>query len=247
MSKLSYISPEGLRIDGRRANELRRINIQMGVSNRADGSAYYEQGNTKIIAAVYGPREISVSGQSIFDRAIVKCEFATSSFSTTERKPQQKTKGDRATTEISNLVKQAFESTIQTHLYPRSQINIYIQVLQSDGGLKAAAINASTLALIDAGISMKDFVCAVSTSCIDGVAVLDLNHIEERSGGPDCLLSIQPQIGGVISLNMDSKVPQDLFESVLELGEKGCKKIFSILSDQVKKYSTDLISNQLKI
>ncbi|KAF2073974.1 hypothetical protein CYY_004719 [Polysphondylium violaceum] len=245
MSKLSYISPEGLRVDGRRPNEIRRINVKMNILGRADGSAYYEQGNTKIIAAVYGPREIVHNTKAMFDRAIVNCEFSVSSFSTTERKQQFKTsRGDRQTTEASNLIKQAFESTIHTHLYPRSQIDIYIQVLQSDGGLKAAAINAATLALIDAGVSMKDFVCACSTSCIDGIPVLDLNHIEERSGGPDCLLSIQPQLGGVISLNMDSKVSQDLFESVLELGTQGCQKIFDILSLEVKKYSSELLKNK---
>eukprot|EP01132_Coremiostelium_polycephalum_P009880 gene9880-12121_t len=223
----------------------------MGVFNRADGSAYYEQGNTKIIAAVYGPREVTSGGggggggsggKALHDRAIVKCEFSMSNFSTTDRR--QKGKGDRSAVEISSLVKQAFESTIQTNLFPRSQIDIYIQVIQSDGGLKSAAINASTLALIDAGIPMRDFVCACTASCIDGVPVMDLNHIEERSGGPDLLISIHPQLGGVISLNMDSKVPQDLFESVLELGVKGCQKIFNILSQQVKLYSTNLISNQ---
>ncbi|KYQ96926.1 Exosome complex exonuclease rrp41 [Tieghemostelium lacteum] len=245
MSKLSYISPDGLRVDGRRSNEIRRLNIKMGVSNRADGSAYYEQGNTKILVTVYGPRE-SVNSKSLYDRAVVKCEFSMSSFSTTERKQRQKGT-DRQATEIQNLIKQAFESTVHVQLYPRSQIDIFVQVLQSDGGLKSASINACTLALIDAGISMKDFVCACNTSCIDGIPVLDLNNIEERSGGPDLLLSINPQLGGVISLNMDSKVQQDLFESVLDLGVKGCQKIFTILSDQVKRYSTELMSNQQQL
>ncbi len=57
-------------------------------------------------------------------------------------------------------------------LFPRSQIDIYIQVLQSDGGDKAAAINASTLALIDAGVPMRDFVCACTAGCIDGIPLL---------------------------------------------------------------------------
>lgn len=55
---MEYLSPEGLRVDGRRAEELRRIKCQLGVLRRADGSAYYEQGNTKALATVYGPREV---------------------------------------------------------------------------------------------------------------------------------------------------------------------------------------------
>lgn len=62
------------------------------------------------------------------------------------------------------------------NLFPRSQIDIYIQVLQSDGGDKVAAINASTLALIDAGVPMSDFVCACAAGCIDGTPLLGWFH-----------------------------------------------------------------------
>lgn len=47
-----------LRSDGRRALELRQIRIRMGVFGQADGSAYIEHGNTKVLAAVYGPRQV---------------------------------------------------------------------------------------------------------------------------------------------------------------------------------------------
>lgn len=47
-----------MRIDGRRANELRKITAKTSVFSQADGSAYIEQGNTKCLAAVYGPREV---------------------------------------------------------------------------------------------------------------------------------------------------------------------------------------------
>jgi len=56
---MEFISPEGLRIDGRRVNELRKIRGQVGVFGEADGSAYLEMGNTKALAVVYGPREVS--------------------------------------------------------------------------------------------------------------------------------------------------------------------------------------------
>lgn len=51
-------SQGGLRVDGRRALELRQIRIRMGVFGQADGSAYIEHGNTKVLAAVYGPRQV---------------------------------------------------------------------------------------------------------------------------------------------------------------------------------------------
>jgi len=56
-NKIEFITPEGLRTDGRRPKELRNIRCKLGLFSRADGSAYFEQGNTKALATVYGPRE----------------------------------------------------------------------------------------------------------------------------------------------------------------------------------------------
>ncbi|OLY80767.1 Exosome complex component SKI6, partial [Smittium mucronatum] len=56
-SRNEVINPEGLRNDGRRHNELRRIVCKTNVMNYADGSSYYEQGNTKVLVGVFGPRE----------------------------------------------------------------------------------------------------------------------------------------------------------------------------------------------
>ena len=59
MAGLELISDQGFRIDGRRPNELRKIACRMGVFTQADGSSYVEQGNTKVLCAVYGPHEVS--------------------------------------------------------------------------------------------------------------------------------------------------------------------------------------------
>lgn len=52
------LSKIGLRLDGRRENELRRIRCKLGVFTQPDGSAYLEQGLTKVLAAVYGPHQV---------------------------------------------------------------------------------------------------------------------------------------------------------------------------------------------
>ncbi|RZC44365.1 hypothetical protein C5167_037320 [Papaver somniferum] len=54
---MEYVSPEGLRLDGRRPMEMRQIRAELGAVANADGSAVFEMGNTKVIAVVYGPRE----------------------------------------------------------------------------------------------------------------------------------------------------------------------------------------------
>jgi len=55
------LSEDGFRFDGRRPNELRQIQCKMGVYKQADGSAYIEQGNTKVLATVYGPHEVYIA------------------------------------------------------------------------------------------------------------------------------------------------------------------------------------------
>jgi exosome complex component RRP41 len=59
---MDLISLQGLRLDGRRANELRQIRCKLGVFSQPDGSAYLEQGNTRVLAAVYGPHEVITVG-----------------------------------------------------------------------------------------------------------------------------------------------------------------------------------------
>jgi exosome complex component RRP41 len=54
---IKLINEKGLRLDGRKADELRSVKIEAGVLHRADGSCYLEWGGNKVYAAVYGPRE----------------------------------------------------------------------------------------------------------------------------------------------------------------------------------------------
>lgn len=78
----------------------------------------------------------------------------------------------RRSLEVATFIRQTFEPVILTSQFPRSQIDIYVQVFQHDGGILQCAINAATMALIDAGIPMTDYVCACSAGCIDRVPVL---------------------------------------------------------------------------
>ena len=55
---MELLSKQQLRGDGRKPDEVRELQCSMGVFTQADGSAYIEQGNTKVLAAVYGPHEV---------------------------------------------------------------------------------------------------------------------------------------------------------------------------------------------
>lgn len=99
-----------------------------------------------------------------------------------------------------------------------------------------AAINAATLALVNAGVPMRAFVCACSVGCVDSTPLLDVNYVEKASGGPELLLAAYARSKGVITTKMDSKLPAKHLEEMLELGLKGCRLIHDILKKKVKEY-----------
>lgn len=78
--KVKLVNENGIRIDGRKIDELRPIKMEVGVLNNADGSAYIEQGKNKILAAVYGPREAHPRHLALPDRAVLRCRYHMASF-----------------------------------------------------------------------------------------------------------------------------------------------------------------------
>lgn len=240
MSKNELLSKIGLRLDGRRSNELRRIRCKMGVFTKPNGSAYMEQGLTKVLAAVYGPHQMRNQnrGKAQHDNAVVNCQFNMTVFSTSERKKPQ---GDRKTAEMSLHLRQALLAVIKTDLYPWTQIDIYVEVLQADGGVYPACVNAATLALIDAGIPMKEYVVACTASLAkNGVAMVDISHQEESLGGPILTVAALPICGRFVLLEMSQRFHVDHLPKVLDQALQGCRDIQVIMDEIVKKHVEEM-------
>lgn len=64
--------------------------------------------------------------KALHDQALINCQYSMAVFSTGERK--RRPRGDRKSIEMTLHLKQTFEAAILTHLYPRSQIDIFIEV-----------------------------------------------------------------------------------------------------------------------
>lgn len=88
-------------------------------------------------------------------KGIVNCQYSMAVFSLSSGERKRKPRGDRSSQERSLQLRHAMEAIIHLELYPRSQIDIYVEVLQVDGSDYCASVNAATLALIDAGIPIK--------------------------------------------------------------------------------------------
>jgi len=171
------INDNGLRVDGRRLDELRPIKIEVGILDKADGSAYVEHGKNKILAAVYGPREAHPKHIALSDRAVVRCRYHMAPFSTDERKSPAPSRREH---ELSKVIRESLEPAIMSEYFPRSTIDIFIEVLQADAGTRCAGITAAALALADAGIPMRELVSACAAGKIDGKVVLDLSDVEDK-------------------------------------------------------------------
>lgn len=144
-------------------------------------------------------------------------------------------RGDRRLTEWGNLLGDTFETAIIGSLYPRSQIEIYVEVLNADGSVLAAAINATTLALISAGISLYDYVVATSVSFLAKTVLLDVNRMEEAGNGNPILTlaTYGRQPGRALLVTGDARVGVDSFESMTEMAKVGTGRIFAWLDESV--------------
>ncbi|KAF1574190.1 UNVERIFIED_CONTAM: Exosome complex component RRP41, partial [Eudyptes robustus] len=234
MAAPELLSDEGYRADGRRPAELRKVRARMGVFAQADGSAYIEQGNTKALAVVYGPHETRGSrGKALPDRALVNCQYSLATFSTGERR--RRPHGDRQAGELALLLKQTFEAAILTRLYPRSQIDIYVQILQADGGNYCACVNAATLAVMDAGIPMRDYVCASTAGLAEDTPLADLSSPEEAAGGPRLVLALLPASGQIALLQLSARLHQERLEAALEAAGRACRALHAVLDRVVRE------------
>ncbi|KAF2465266.1 exosome complex exonuclease RRP41 [Lindgomyces ingoldianus] len=237
-----------LRLDGRRWNELRRIHAQISVQAAADGSSYLEMGNTKILCTATGPAEGRQIGQrgGKDNEAKLEVEINLAGFSGVDRKRRRV--GDKRITELEHTLKSVYASLVLTHLYPHSTITLHLHIISQDGSLLAACINASTLALIDAGIPMADYLvaCTAASSATSDSSsdnsdpLLDLNSLEEQEL-PFLTVGTLGKTERVSVLLMETRVRNERVEGMLAVGIEGCKSMRDILDGVVKGYGKKFI------
>lgn len=139
-------------------------------------------------------------------------------------------------------VANAFTSTLFTHLYPHSTILITLHILSQDGSLLAACLNAATLALIDAGIPMSDYIVACTAGSTSTYSsndesadpLLDLNGTEEQEL-PFLTVGTLGAGEKVSVLVMESRVQVGRLEGMLAVGVDGCKQVREILDQVVRR------------
>jgi exosome complex component RRP41 len=229
------ISPEGLRLDGRRVDELRPIELKVGVLKQADGSASIRQGKTYILAAVYGPRELHPRHLALNDQAYLRCVYRMATFSVPDRKRPAPSRRER---EISMVISNALRPALFLEEYPRAVIDVFIQVIQADGGTRCAAINAASLALADAGVPMRTLVPAVAVGKAEGKLIVDLGDLEDKYGQGDVPIAMLPNTGELTLLQQDGSFSKEELLEALQMGITACKYIHELQKDALKREYT---------
>jgi len=157
-----------------------------------------------------------------------------SPFSTDTRKSPAPS---RRETEISKVIREALEPALILEDYPRAAIDIFIEVLQADGGSRCAGISAAAVALADAGINMRDMVSACAAGKVDDKIVIDINDTEDKEGGADMPVAYMPNLEKITLLQLDGELNSDEFNKCLEEAIRGCLKVHEIQrSSLMEKY-----------
>jgi exosome complex component RRP41 len=128
--------------------------------------------------------------------------------------------------ELSKVIKEALEPAIFVEFYPRTSIDIYVEVLQADGSTRCAAISAASLALTDAGIPMRDLVSSIAIGKVENQLVVDVMDQEDKQGDSDMPLAMMPSKNAVTLLQMDGQLTHEEFKKSFELAKAGCLEVY---------------------
>lgn len=222
------------RHDGRKNDELRKMEAKVGIVPNADGSAMFSFGDTIAIAAVYGPKKMHPQHQQNPEKGTLRCNYNMISFSVSDRiRPGP----SRRSTEISKITEWALEPVLLIKKYPNMVIDVHISIIQANASTRCAGINAAILALAHAGIPMKGLVSSVSIGKLDKQLVVDVDKheedFEEGEGATDIPITMN-QKGELTHLQLDGKISKEELKQAIELAKSATEKIYEVQKKALK-------------
>lgn len=213
------------RFDNRKFDEMRPIKAKVGVIEKADGSAMFQIGKTIAIAAVYGPRELHPRFKQNSKRAVLRCKYDMASFSVTER---ARPGPSRRSKELGYVMESALMPSLILEDFPKTVVDVVVEVFQADAGTRCAAISAASMALADAGIPMKDLVASVAVGQTDKKLAVDLSKKEEDLEATDIPIAYLPNQKQITLLQLDGSINKADFLKAVKMGIKACEQVHEI-------------------
>ncbi len=231
-----------MRIDNRRADQMRPVRITTHYLMTAEGSALIEVGNTRVLCAASVeetvPQFLRGSG-----RGWVTAEYSMLPRATATRTPREVTKGypSGRTQEIQRLIGRSLRSVVDTAALGDRTVIVDCDVLQADGGTRTAAITGAYVALVLAlkqivrfgalkSLPVRDHVAATSVGVVGGIPVLDLCYDEDSGAEVDMNL-VMTGSGRFVELQATAeKTPFDdaQFAQLVAIGRRGITELIAI-------------------
>src|SRR5512143_2144400 len=226
-----------MRLDGRKADELRRIQITRNYIKSAEGSVMIEMGDTtgSWTATVEGSVPPFLRGKGT---GWVTAEYAMLPRSSQQRISRERSKVGGRTHEIQRLIGRSLRSVVDMDALGEHTVLIDCDVIQADGGTRTASITGSYIALVDAlrGLSKKgaigtipvrDHLAAVSVGIVGSKPVLDLCYQEDSAAEVDMNL-VMTGSGKIVEVQGTAEgepFSKAELTKLLALGEKGIKAL----------------------
>ncbi|MBI5049540.1 MAG: ribonuclease PH [Nitrospirae bacterium] len=231
-----------MRQDGRLSNGLRDIKITRNFLKTAEGSALIEMGRTKVICSASIEDKVPQFLKDM-EKGWVTAEYSMLPRSTPTRIIRESTSGKIGgrTHEIQRLIGRTMRSVMDLDAIGKRTIWLDCDVIQADGGTRAASITGAFVALTDAvkfamGNRMieknpiKDYVAAVSVGIVNGEPVLDLTYPEDSTAEVDMNI-VMTGSGKFIEIQGTAETmpfDKDRLRRLLELAEEGIREIITI-------------------
>ena len=209
--------------DGRFPEQMRSFLLRPSVISQAKGSCYLELGNTKLTCAVYGPRGTGKIGKTFLDQGNVYCEVDLLPFASDRRRPFQREPEEQ---ELSKLLQEALESVVRRETFPNAVVDVYINVIEDDGGVLAAAITAASVSLSLAGIQQLDTLIGCSTSSCAGYPLIDPSRLEEDASTSKMTVALLANSGEIAQISLLGQCEDILMREALNLATYGCAAIY---------------------
>ena len=195
------------RKNNRSNDEMRPLEIEVGVNKHAEGSALIKFGDTHVICTAsienHVPRWMRGSNEGW-----ITAEYGMLPRSTHERMNREATRGKQSgrTMEIQRLIGRSLRQAVDLKYLKDKTINVDCDVIQADGGTRTASISGACVALFEAiknshddQRAIKEYVAAVSIGLKDGRPLLDLDYEEDSSADTD-LNVVMTESGGIIEI-----------------------------------------------
>lgn len=241
------IMVEGKRVDGRKLNEVRDIDIQLGLLPRAHGSALFTRGQTQSLGVVTlgttgdAQRTDDLEGEN--SRSFM-LHYNFPPFSVGEVRGNLST--GRREIGHGNLAERALENLIPDPKDFPYTIRVVSEILESNGSSSMASVCSGCLAMAQAGVPIKDTVAGIAMGLVfeseDKFAVLtDITGTEDHLGDMDFKVAGSKE--GITSFQMDIKIQgitPSIMEKALEQAKEARLFILEKMTHAIPKPADDL-------